>query len=232
MKRLVLGSLILLSAGFLPALAGEVRTLPPNVYTLMKTGKHLGKVWISPSWKGAEGFAVGKVQLAAEVDSDYADVLDYLPYRLRTISTPDSPNTLNVTVVELTYMDRSTEGHFSAAMGVEGEIVDKAGNLLVAFRTREYNDNRESVTKNYQLVMDTIVWSLFKDLGKDFLHAQEVRQEVTGNSHASGLVPPPPPPEAPLDIKGRLLRLDDLLRKGLITPEEYKTHKEQILKGL
>ena len=173
------------------------------------------------------------MQLPRRVDSEYADVLDYLPYRLRTTHPhADSPNTLNVTVVELTYMDRSTEGHFSAAMGVEGQIVDKAGKSAGGFphpriqRQPGVGDQELPIGHGHHRVV------AFKDLGKDFLHAQEVRQEVTGNSHASGLVPPPPPPEAPLDIKGRLLRLDDLLRKGLITPEEYKTHKEQILKGL
>jgi len=231
MKKMVLGSLILLSAGLLPALGEEVKTLPPAVYSQMKTGKHLAKVWISPTWKGAQGFTVGKVLVADAIDSDYANVVDYLPYRLRSLSTPDSPNTLSVTVTEITFMDRGSAGYFSATMAVEGQIVDKDGKLLVAFRTRETNDNRETVTKNFELVMNNIVWDLSKDLGKEFILGLEVRQEVAGNP--SGLVPPPPSPEqAPLDIKGRLLRLDDLLKKGLITPEEYKAHKEQILKGL
>jgi hypothetical protein len=231
MKKMILG-LALFSAGLWPALGEEVRTLPPDVYAQMKSGKHLGKVWISPAWQGAQGFTVGKIQVVAEIDSPFANVIDYLPYRLRKISTADSPNTLSITVVELSSIDRSSVGHFSASMGVEGRIVGKDGNLLVAFRTREYDDSRETVTKNFELVMDKIGWSLSRDLGKDFIHALEVRQEVAGSKNASGLVPPPPPPEAPLDMQGRLLRLDDLLKKGLITPEEYKTHKDQILKGL
>jgi hypothetical protein len=232
MKKMILG-LALLSAGLWPALAEEVRTLSPNLYAQMKSGKHLGKVWISPAWQGGQGFTVGRVDLSPEIDSEYANVVEYLPYRLRMISTPDSPNTLSVTVTEISFIDRGSAGFFSAAMGVEGQIVDKEGKVLVAFRTREYDDNRETVTKDFQLVMDKIVWSLSKDLGKDFQHALEVREEVAGNKNPSGLIPPPPPPEqAPLDIQGRLLRLDDLLKKGLITPEEYKTHKEQILKGL
>jgi hypothetical protein len=233
MKKMVLGSLILLAAGLLPALGGEVQTLPPAVYSQMKSGKHLAKIWISPAWKGGQGFTVGKVEVADVIDSDYANVVDYLPYRLRSLSTPDSPNTLSVTVTEISFMDRGSAGYFSATMGVEGQIVDKDGKLLVAFRTRETNDNRETVTKNFELVMNNIVWSLSRDLGKDFTHGLEVRQEVTGSKNPSGLVPPPPPPpHAPRDIKSRLLRLDDLLKKGLITPEEYQAHKEQILKGL
>jgi len=231
MKKMIFG-LALLSAGLWPAQAQEVRTLSPSLYAQMKSSKHLGSLWISPAWQGGQGFTVGKVDLSAEITSEYANVVEYLPYRLRVISTPGSPNTLNVTVVELTSMDRSSAGFFSATMGVEGQIVDKDGKVLVAFRTREHADDRETVNKNFELVMNRIVWSLSKDLGKEFTHALEVRQEVAGGSNASGLVPPAPPQEAPLDIQGRLLRLDDLLKKGLITPEEYKTHKEQILKGL
>jgi len=119
MKKMILG-LALLSAGLWPALAGELRTLPPNVYAQMKSGKHLGKVWISPAWQGAQGFTVGRMELAAEVDSDYANVIEYLPYRLRTFSTADSPNTLSLTVIEMSSVDRSSAGFFSATMGDEG----------------------------------------------------------------------------------------------------------------
>jgi hypothetical protein len=129
-------------------------------------------------------------------------------------------------------MDRGGLGGYSATMGVEGEIVDKDGKVVVAFRTREYNGNRETVLKNFELVMNQIVWSLSRDLGPAFSKALETRQAVNEGSHPSGLVPPPPPQEPPVDVKTRLLRLDDLLKKGLITPEEYKLHKEQILKAL
>jgi hypothetical protein len=232
MKKLVLGSMILLAAALQPALGAEVRTLPPQVYAQMKSGKKIGKIWLSPAWKGAEGFTVGRVVVAAEVESDYTNVIDYLPYALRRISTSGSTNILSLTVVEMGSMDRGPYGVFTATMGVEGRIDDKDGNLLVAFRTREEGSDGETIDKNFKWDMDQIVWSLSKELGKEFSRALEVRVEVAGANKGSGLVPPPPTPQPQLDMNGRLLRLDDLLKKGLITPEEYKTHKAEILKGL
>ncbi|MDR3672866.1 MAG: hypothetical protein P4L36_18620 [Holophaga sp.] len=232
MKKLVLGSLLLFAMGLQPVVGAEVKTLPPQAYAQMKSGKKIGKIWLSPAWKGAEGFTVGKVMVAGEVESDYANVIDYLPYALRRISTPGSTNVLSLTVVEMSSMDRGPYGSFSATMGVEGRIDDKDGNLLVAFRTREEDTDRETIDKNFEGAMDQIVWSLTKELGKDFARVLEVREQVGEAAKGSGLVPPAPAPQAQLDVKGRLLRLDDLLKKGLITPEEYKTHKEEVLKGL
>ncbi|MDR3672881.1 MAG: SHOCT domain-containing protein [Holophaga sp.] len=234
MKKMVLGSLILLSAALQPSLAAEVRTFPPNVYAQMKSAKHIGKIWLSPEWKGAEGFTVGRVQVAAEIDDPYTNVVDYLPYALRRIATPDSPNVLSMTVVEMSSVDRSSFGSFSATMGVEGQIVNKDGKLLMAFRTREEANDRETVNKNFELLMDKIIWSLTMDLGNDFTRALQVRNKVDKDPNASGLVPPPPPTTAQqsMDTKSRLLRLEELKQKGLINDEEYKAHKADILKGL
>jgi len=232
MKKLVLGSLILLSAALQPGRAEDIRSLPAAVYGQMKSSSHLGKLWISPSWNGAQGFAVGKVQVAAEIDDPYNDVVAYLPYKLRTLSTPDSPNVLSVTVVELSWIERGPQGAYTATMGVEGQITDKDGKLLVAFRTRETDSLRETITKCFEMAMDQIAWSLSKDLGKAFTHALEVRHEVNKETNHSGIIMPPPAQAGPMDVQSRLLRLDDLLKKGLITPEEYKLHKAEILKNL
>ena len=35
-----------------------------------------------------------------------------------------------------------------------------------------------------------------------------------------------------MDIKARLLRLEELKQKGLITPEEYRAKRDDILKDL
>jgi hypothetical protein len=61
-----------------------------------------------------------------------------------------------------------------------------------------------------------------------------VRSKIEKDPNASGLVPLPPPSTAqqPMDVKSRLLRLEDLKQKGLISEDEYKTHKTEILKGL
>jgi len=233
MKTLVIGSLVLLAAGAQPMLAAEVRTLPPAVYAQMKSGSKLGSIWISPKFDGAKGFRVGQVDVAPELEDPHKNVIDYIPYALRRIATVDSPYVMTMTMVDVDTVDRGSIGYFSAAVGVEGQIKDQDGTLLVAFRTREQIQNRETVEKNLLGSIDRIVWAISRDLGKSFLHALEVRKQLVEGVDPSGLVPPAPPaPEAPLDIQGRLLRLDDLLKKGLITPEEYKTHKEEILKGL
>ena len=95
--------------------------------------------------------------------------------------------------------------------------------------------DQETGENNLKRAMDRIVWAISKDLGKPFQRALEVRGELTKASSTksgSGLVPPPPAAEQSQDVKSRLLRLEDLKQKGLITPEEYKTHREEILKGL
>lgn len=233
MKKLILGSLVLLAACAQPILAETEQTLPAEAYTQMKGGGKLGKVWISPAFDGAKGFTVGKVYASSTVEDPRANTVDYFPYALRRISTPASTNVLSLAVVELSTVDRGSMGMFSATIGVEGKIVDKDGKLLVAFWTRERADNRETPEKNCEAVMDRIVWALSRDLGKAFQRALETREALVNGVNPSGLVPPAPVvPEPPLDMKGRLLRLDDLLKKGLITPEGSKAHKAEILAGL
>ena len=91
MKRLVLGSLVLLAAGARPILAEAIHTLPPAVYAQMKAGKKLGGIWISPKFDGAKGFTVGQVVAAAELEDSHKNIIDYVPYALRRLATSDSP---------------------------------------------------------------------------------------------------------------------------------------------
>ena len=232
MKNIVLGAALLLTVSGQPLLSEEVQTLPPGIYSQLKKGIRLDKVWKSPKFDGAKGFVIGKVDIA--VDGPYANVIDYFPVALSRLAIPGSANVLNVTVVELDAVDRPGQGYCSATMGVEGQVLDPEGQPLFAFQTRETINIKETVQRNCQAVMDRIAWELSKNLGKDYLHALEVKNSLAPGANGSGLVPPGPP--APVvdsnDIKGRLLRLEELRQKGLVTPEEYKTNKDEIMKGL
>jgi len=231
MKKLVLGTLILLAAGIRPILAEEVRTLPPEVYGRMKNAGKIGQLWVNPKYDRSKSFTIGKVNSLAT--GLYTSVVDYFPYAFGRLAIAESTNVLSLTVLELSTVERPSAGYYSATVGLEGKVVDADGNLMLAFRTREEASNREDPMTNYKAAVDKIVWSLSKALGKDFQRTLEVKQELVQGHNPSGLVPQPPPPaEAPLDMKGRLMRLEDLRQKGLITQEEYQTHKEDILKGL
>ena len=232
MKRQVLVSLATILAGVSPVLASGPTTLPAAIYAQMKNGSKLDRVWMSPKFDAGTGFTIGKVDSQAE--GYFANVVDYVPYALGRLVIPGSTNVLNLTVTELTVIDRGSIGLFGATIGVEGEIVDKDGGLLFAFTTRQEITDRETVVKSCQGAIDRIVWSLAKDLGKPLQHALEVQRELqTGQHNPSGLVPAPPVnPQKPQTIGDRLMLLEDLKQKGLITPEEYKSHNEEILKGL
>lgn len=232
MRNLVLGAALLLALNAQPVLAEEIRTLPPEIYGQLKKGIKLDKVWTSPKFDSAQGFVVGKVDIA--VDVPFANVIDYFPSALSRLVIPGSPNVLNLTVVEMSTVDRPAQGYATATMGVEGQVVAPDGQVLFAFQAREEAGNKENVLRNCQAVMDRITWEISLNLGKPFLHALEVKNELAYGNNSSGLVPPGPPAPAMEtgDIKGRLLRLEELRQKGLITPEEYKAHKEEIMKGL
>jgi hypothetical protein len=234
MKKLMLGSMLLLLAAAQPMAAEEApTTLPPAIVALMKSGKKLGKVWMSPKFDVSKGFTIGHV--SSEVEGFYADVVGYFPEALSRLTIPGSPNVLSLTVVELKVVERSGLGYETATMGVEGTVVGPDGGLLMAFTTREEISNRENVPADCMGAMDKIVWSLSRDLGKRFQDALEARKPVDTKTKAGAAYLPPPPPSAqehPLSTNERLLRLDDLKRKGLITQEEYDAHRKEILQGL
>jgi hypothetical protein len=237
MRKLVVGSLVLLAACAGPLLADDAQqTLPPEVYAQMKSGSKLGKVWVGPEFDGSKGIAIGTMTVDPSVVSGFSNAIDYFPYALRRLAFPDSPNVLSVVLVEMSTVDRGAAGYYSATVGVEGQIVDRNGKLVAAFRTREEARGQEDVENNLKRAMDKIVWAISKDLGKPFQRALELRGEIAKGTPAaktgSGLVPAPPRAEQSQDVKSRLLRLEDLKQKGLITPEEYQTHREEILKGL
>lgn len=231
MKNLVLGPLVLLATVMQPALAGTDPTLPPEAYAQMKAGHHLGRIWISPAMDLAKGFTIGKVDTLA--DNYYADTLGYFTGALGRLAFPNAPYVLSLTVVDLNTVDRPAAGHYSATMSVEGKAVDPDGKLVLAFTTREQVGDRETVEANCEGVMDKIVWDLSRDLGAKFQHALEQRDAARKSARNNAPPPPAPPVQAqPMDVPSRLMQLEDLKRRGLITDEEYKTHREEILKGL
>jgi hypothetical protein len=236
MNKLILGSLILLGAGAGPLSAAEARSLPPAVYGQLKKGAKLDKVWISPKFDGGKGFVVGKVNRDdALLDNPDANIIDYVPNAFSRYTIPESSNVLNLTLVGLEVISKPTMGHYSVSAEVEGQMLDKDGQLVLAFRTQETVKNRENNKENSRGVLDMIAWRVSRELGKDYDHALLVKNEMANGAGASpsGLLPPPPPKDQPsLDIQGRLMRLEDLKKRGLITEEEYKQHRDEILKSL
>jgi len=229
MNRLVLSSLVLVATGLWPALAAEAVTLPPEIYAQMKGGKKLGRVWLNPKYDVATGFVIGKVSCLAE--GPHADDLGRFPNALGRVVIPGSTNVLNLAVTELTVMEPfSSQGAASATMAVEGQVVDRDGQLMFAFIAREKVDNRDTGVKNLQAVMDKVVWSIAKDLGEPLERALQVKYEASGGSD-SGQVPPRPK-EQSMTIGERLIQLENLRKAGLISADDYEKHKTEIMKGL
>jgi hypothetical protein len=234
MKKLLLGSLVLLAAGVGPLRAAEVHSLPPAIYAQMKRGNKVDRVWVSPNYDGSKGFVVGKAtrddSLMGNPD---ANIVDYLPAAFARYTIPESSNVLNLTLTWMEAIAKPTMGLYSITVEVEGQMLDKSGQLVLAFRTRETVKNRENNQENSRGALDMVAWKVTKELGKDYEHALLVKNEMGGGTAPSGLVAPPPPKDQPtLDIQGRLLRLEDLKKRGLINEEEYKQHRDEILQGL
>jgi hypothetical protein len=238
MKNLLLLPLIVSSSCFSVIEAAAVRTLPPEIYTQMKTGKKLGKIWINPAWDCTQGFLVGKVDIdpQARIPCPTEFINSYFTTSLNRLAIPGSTNVLSVTVTAGNASDKGANGFYAATLWVEGRIVDERGALMAAFSTHGSAQARETVEKNCQLVMDDMAWSISKDLGKDFLSALAAsREQAPGASpRSTGALPPPPAPEALMDThaKARLLRLEDLRKSGLITEEEYQARRDEIVKSL
>jgi hypothetical protein len=223
--------LILLAAAPWQAFAEVPRTLPAEVYTKLKSGHKLDKVWMDPSYDASTGFTIGKVTTMAE--GDLANSIDYFPYALNRLTIPGSVNTLDLTVTELIGTILYSKNVATAAMTVEGRILDRDGKTMFAFSDREECSDGETPLKNCQQVMDRITWKLAKELGKPLEEALAVKMGVDKNPSASGLVPAPPKNQSQAMSPGeRLLQLDNLHKNGLINDEEYASKKAEIVKGL
>ncbi len=241
MRRLVLGSMVLLGA-VVPCPAEAVRTLPPEVYGQLKGGRKLDKVWASPKFDRSKGFVVGTINsdIADSYQGPYATTIPYFSTPLNRIAMADSPYTLNLTVNEFQVRDGQAMGIFNVVMGVEGQITDADGQLMMAFQHRDTVNNRENATVTCMGLMDKITYTLRKELGPGFEKNLQAKAVQAASLPVAGTAPaaPAPKPAAPLapsqpaDAKGRLLQLQDLLANGLITQEEFDAKKAEILKGL
>jgi len=245
MRKLFIGSLILLGAA-LPGCADAVQTLPPAIYSHLKRGKELDRVYFNPKFDPATGFTLGSIttQIDETYQGTYADTIQYFPTPLRRLVDPDSPNVLDLVVIDFKINDKFGMGIFGASMKVEGQIKGPDGTLLMAFVTQREETKRETVRADCSGIMDTIAWQLSKDLGPKFRKAAEARAAAASDRAglpANVILAPKPAkadpaaPQAPaeaMDPKGRLLQLKNLLDQGLITQEEYEAHRAEILKGL
>ena len=237
MKKIVLGTAWLAMAILRPASADEVRTLPPPLYQQMKSGKKLLRVWINPKYDPAQGFTIGQVD--SRVDEEgWTDAVGYLRGALGRLEFPQSPNTLTLSLVELNHpirtpQEASSDGLTRGLVGVEGLVTDPSGTPMMAFLTRAKSETRNSPLDNRRAAIDQIALALSRELGDAFRKALEARAEAppTSGAGVGKALLPPPPLDDPADIQGRLLRLDELKKQGLITADEYQAHKAKILSG-
>ena len=233
MKKFLIGSLILLAAAPWQAAAAQNQTLPPEIYAQLKKGKKLDQIWISPKYDTSTGFMLGKVETLAE--GAYANTIDYFPYALNRLTIPGSTNVLNLTVTNLDAKSGYVSNVTIADMGVEGQVVDRDGKLLLAFTSHEHDETKDTPLQGCQACMDHVVFKLAKELGKPFEDALAIKMgvEKATNPNPSGLVPEAPKGQAQtLSVGERLIQLENLKKNGLITEEEFNQKKAEILKGL
>ena len=106
-------------------LAGEpVKTLSPEIYSQMKRGETLDRVWLGPTFDKAKGFKAGELSWKAEERNHEVQTL--LTDGLKDISKDTGAYVLNITVVDFS---RGARGRFT----VEGVLVDSKGDVVAAF---------------------------------------------------------------------------------------------------
>jgi hypothetical protein len=233
MKKFLLGSLILLAAAPWQTAFAQVQTLPPEISGHMKKGKKLDQVWLNPKYDTSTGFVIGMVNTQAE--GTYANTIDYLPYVLGRLTIPGSTNQLNLVVTSLDDKSGYSSNLSIADLNVEGQVVDRDGQLLMAFRDSEHDESKETAIHGLEACMDHLASKLGKELGKPFEDALVLKMGMAkgGNTNPSGLVPGAPKGQPQtLSVGERLMQLDNLKKSGLITEEEYNQKKAELLKEL
>jgi hypothetical protein len=144
----------------LPMLAGDaIKTFPPAMYDAMKGGKKLDKVFIDPAYDRSKGFKMGAIDYHADFRS--SQVIESLPKALGAIAKGDGEYTLKIAVVKVTTF--SAGGWVKGKLGVEGQIVDKEGRVLVAFATTVSSAGGIN-GDDYMLASDKIASAIYKDL--------------------------------------------------------------------
>jgi hypothetical protein len=165
MKKLFLLPMMALAAGIQPGRAAEVRTLPPEVYGQMKKAKNVTQLFVSPDFRKADGFRCGQVNPA--VQSVYANSLTaYVPVAFARLAKPESPNVLTLALTDLKTRDKMSGSHsvWTTSVGIEGQVLDPAGKLLMAFVTSEESHEGVGNLDSGKLGVDAVVKNLAREL--------------------------------------------------------------------
>jgi hypothetical protein len=115
-----------------PAMAGDFKTIPPQIVKVLKKGSRLSLVWKAPGFDGSKGCTIGHIDNQSVNDADGA--LERFPFELKSLVQADSPYVLSITVVQ-DRMTTSPGGDSSARVEVEGRVVDSSGAIVAAFDT-------------------------------------------------------------------------------------------------
>lgn len=138
------------------------KTLPPAMYESMKSGKKLNKVFVDPAYIRQTGFKVAPIQIKGENRSVVA--FDALTKALTLVSSSDSPNSLQVTIVEVTAKYPTGFGNVMGHIAVEGKVVSPDGKVLAAFVTSERAGTFGAEMDDYPAACDKIMSAIAKDL--------------------------------------------------------------------
>ena len=187
MKKMVLVSALLLTAGIRHGLAAEACTLPPAVVAQMKPGRRVTRLYLSPGFPAlaAQGIRVG--QVGSTVQHPFLEtMLTYLPTALNRLAKPEAANVLSLTLTELSSRENVLRDQWSTAIGVEGQVLDPDGKLLAAFITREEASDLVGTTRNGRLAIDRIVATLARELGLPLAPSEKARVKL----HLPGISKP------------------------------------------
>jgi len=166
MKNRFFLALAIMAAFCIPSHASDdPKTLAPNVYDQLKSGKKLDKVWISPDYVRSKGFKV-EPNVDYKAENRSTQVMEMLPKALGSLARTDSQFTLKVAVVRVTTRTFTGFGYISGTLRVEGRIVDADGKVVAAFVTKESGSSGTlgNDTDNYMPACDKIASAIAKDL--------------------------------------------------------------------
>ena len=142
--------------------AEDPKTLPPEMYQVMESGKSLGKVFVDPAYDKAKGFKLGSVDYRA--DTKISAVLEGLNRSMGMLTKSESPFTLNLVITKVTTGFKLLRKHVRGRLTIEGAIVDAKGKVVAAFTTREPAGKIGADVDNYQIACDAIATAISKDL--------------------------------------------------------------------
>jgi hypothetical protein len=145
---------------------------------------------------------------------------------LKTSTSADRHLRLRLTRFTVNESNRAVGSTYSAEVQFAYTVTDGQGRALVEGAAggvaNRYGRARSGANCS-EVLSDALKEAFMSTLGDAKLQA------AWGGSKTADADPPPAGGES---MEERLRRIDDLLQKGLITPEEHKTLRAQILKGV